>query len=227
MEELIYVDRRNSNCNKWDGQTAMFGEEGLHAMWVADMDFKIPQCVQKALHEYVDFGAIGYYRIPDGYYDAFINWEKKQFNFEVKREWLRFAPGVVAAFNWMIQMLTKKEDAVIVMTPVYYPFLQAVTNNERTLELTGVKRFMKVILPAASPSILAGFVNSLRSSFVMLVFAEMYGGGSGMGYFVKKNSELGVFANTWVGFIFMVIVLVVVMQIFEKVKEQLLKWTID
>ena len=29
MEELIYVDRRNSNCNKWDGQTAMFGEEGL------------------------------------------------------------------------------------------------------------------------------------------------------------------------------------------------------
>lgn len=96
-----------------------------------------------------------------------------------------------------------------------------------TLELTGVKRFMKVILPAASPSILAGFVNSLRSSFVMLVFAEMYGGGSGMGYFVKKNSELGVFANTWVGFIFMVIVLVVVMQIFEKVKEQLLKWTID
>ena len=93
MEELIYVDRRNSNCNKWDGQTAMFGEEGLHAMWVADMDFKIPQCVQKALHEYVDFGAIGYYRIPDGYYDAFINWEKKHFNFEVKRELASFCTG--------------------------------------------------------------------------------------------------------------------------------------
>lgn len=96
-----------------------------------------------------------------------------------------------------------------------------------TLEITGVKRFTKVILPAASPSIMAGFVNSLRSSFVMLVFAEMYGGGSGMGYFVKLNSELGVFANTWVGFVFMVIVLVIVMQIFEKVKEYLLKWTID
>lgn len=133
MEELIYVDRRNSNCNKWDGQTAMFGEEGLHAMWVADMDFKIPQCVQKALHDYVDFGTVGYYRIPDGYYDAFINWEKAHFNFEVKREWLRFAPGVVAAFNWMLQILTEPDDAVIVMTPVYYPFLQAVTNNERKL----------------------------------------------------------------------------------------------
>ncbi len=68
-----------------------------------------------------------------------------------------------------------------------------------TLELRGFKRLIKVILPAASPSILAGFVNSLRSSFVMLVFAEMYGAGQGMGYFVKKYAELGIFANTRVG----------------------------
>lgn len=94
-----------------------------------------------------------------------------------------------------------------------------------TLELTGMKRLFLVILPAASPSILSGFVNSLRSSFVMLVFAEMYGAGEGMGYFVKKYAELGIFANTWVGFIFMVIVLVIVMQIFEVIKKKLLKWT--
>ena len=96
-----------------------------------------------------------------------------------------------------------------------------------TLELRGFKRLIKVILPAASPSILAGFVNSLRSSFVMLVFAEMYGAGQGMGYFVKKYAELGIFANTWVGFVFMVVVLVIVMQIFEMLKKYLLKWTID
>lgn len=95
-----------------------------------------------------------------------------------------------------------------------------------TLELKGWKRFTKVILPAASPSILAGFVNSLRSSFVMLVFAEMYGAGEGMGYFVKKYAELGIFANTWVGFVFMVIVLVIVMQAFEVLKKHLLRWTI-
>ena len=46
-------------------------------------------------------------------------------------------------------------------------------DNAATLELKGMKRFFKVILPAASPSILSGFVNSLRSSFVMLVYAEM------------------------------------------------------
>ena len=96
-----------------------------------------------------------------------------------------------------------------------------------TLGITGFKLLTKVILPAASPSIMGGFVNSLRSSFVMLVFAEMYGAGEGMGYFVKKYAELGVFSNTWVGFIFMVIVLVIVMQIFEQIKKRMLRWTTD
>ncbi len=36
----------------------------------------------------------------------------------------------------------------------------------------------------------------------MLVFAEMYGGGSGIGYFVKKNSELGVFGE-YLGWIYL------------------------
>ena len=68
MEKLVYVDRRNTNCNKWDGQTGMFGEEGLHAMWVADMDFKTASCVIDALKEYVESGVYGYYKVPEEYY---------------------------------------------------------------------------------------------------------------------------------------------------------------
>lgn len=133
MEEIVYVDRRNTNCNKWDGQTKMFGEEGLHAMWVADMDFRVPQCVEEALKKYVESGVYGYYKIPDAYYQAFINWEKEHHGYEAKKEWIRFSPGVVAGFHWLVQMLTEPKDAVIVNTPVYYPFLDAVKNNDRTL----------------------------------------------------------------------------------------------
>lgn len=100
-------------------------------------------------------------------------------------------------------------------------------DKAETLELHGFKKLTKVILPAASPSILAGFVNSLRSTFVMLVYAEMYGAQYGMGFFVKKYAEFGLYDNTWCGFIFMVIVLVIVMQIFEMLKKYLLKWTMD
>lgn len=95
-----------------------------------------------------------------------------------------------------------------------------------TLELSGFKLMTKVILPAASPSILSGFVSSLRSTFLMLVYVEMYGTQYGMGFFVKKYSEFGLFDHTWVGFIFLVIVLVIVMQMFEKLKNFMLKWTI-
>ena len=96
-----------------------------------------------------------------------------------------------------------------------------------TLEMKGAERLFRVILPAASPSILAGFVNSLRSTFVMLVYAEMYGSRYGMGFFVKKFSEMGLYDNTWAGFLFMVVVLVILMQIFEQLKKRMLKWTIN
>lgn len=96
-----------------------------------------------------------------------------------------------------------------------------------TLELKGLERFFRVILPAASPSILGGFVNSLRNTFIMLVYAEMYGAKYGMGFFVKKYSEFGIYQNVWAGFLFMVVVLVIVMTFFEKLKKHLLKWTIN
>ncbi len=44
-------------------------------MWVADMDFKVPQAVIDAEKQYLDMGAFGYYR-RDSYFDAFIEWEK-------------------------------------------------------------------------------------------------------------------------------------------------------
>lgn len=133
MSQVKYVDRRNTNCNKWDAQTAMFGEEGLLPLWVADMDFQVPSCVTDALSAYVSQGVFGYYKVPDSYYQAFIDWEKQHHSYEVQREWIRFSPGVVSAFNWITQFMTQPDDAVIVLTPVYYPFLHAVKNNGRRL----------------------------------------------------------------------------------------------
>ncbi len=98
-------------------------------------------------------------------------------------------------------------------------------DNAKTLELSGIKLMFEVILPAASPSIIGGFVNSLRSSFVMLVFAEMYGASFGLGYYVRRYCDYGLYANVWAGFLFMVLILVCVMQIFEHLKNYLLKWT--
>ena len=136
---IQFVDRRNTDCSKWDELTSVFGESGLQAMWVADMDFRCPECVIEAIKEYADFGVFGYYKPRDSYAQAFIDWERNHHGYEVRQEWLRFAPGVVPAFNWLVQILTEPDDAVLVQTPVYYPFLDAVTNNNRILICSDLK----------------------------------------------------------------------------------------
>ena len=129
MEELIYRDRRGTNASKWNRLSPRFTREDLLGLWVADMDFAAPACVREALHKQVDFGVFGYDVTPDAYYEAFLHWEKTYHGYEPQRAWLRYSPGVVAGFNWLIQLLTKPGDGVLVQTPVYYPFLSAATDN--------------------------------------------------------------------------------------------------
>ena len=100
-------------------------------------------------------------------------------------------------------------------------------DNAATLELKGLKKMVKVVLPAAMPSIISGAITSLRSSFIVLVFAEMYGTDFGMGYFIRRYSLMGVYSNVWSGFIFMVAVLVLVVQVFELIERRLLRWTME
>lgn len=132
-EPILYVDRKGTHCEKWDGLGDRFGREDLLALWVADMDFRVPQCVLEAEKDYLDTGVFGYYHPSEGYYQAFMDWEQERHGYSVQREWLRFSPGVVPAINWLIQIFTEPQDRVLVLTPVYYPFLHAVRDNERTL----------------------------------------------------------------------------------------------
>lgn len=129
MSLIKYINRKNTDCEKWDGLTDMYGQQELLAMWVADMDFQVPEAVTKALSDYINTGVFGYYRTPDSYYDAFIQWEKATHNFQIQKDWIRFSPGVVSGFYWIVQYMTQPGDAVIVTTPVYYPFLNAVKDN--------------------------------------------------------------------------------------------------
>lgn len=133
MKKIVYKERKNTGSMKWDGCKEKFGEENLLPLWVADMDFEVPSCVKEALMKYINLGVFGYYQPPKEYEEAFIRWEETYHNYKVSRDWIRFSPGVVPAFNWLIHILTKENDSVIIMPPVYYPFRDAIVNNHRTL----------------------------------------------------------------------------------------------
>lgn len=131
--DVIFADRHNTDSEKWDGLTETYGRDGLQAMWVADMDFKAPECVQKAIDDYIKTGVFGYYKPRESYVEAFIDWEREYHGYEVKKEWVRFSPGVVPAINWFLHFMTNEGDAVIVQTPIYYPFMDGVKHNKRKL----------------------------------------------------------------------------------------------
>ena len=133
FREILLPDRFNTNSRKWDNLSEHFKSEDLLPMWIADMDFKAPECVRKALHDYVDTGAFGYYRAPDAYFDNFIRWEESHHGYKVKRQWIRFSPGIVSCLHWLVSILTRPGDAVLLQTPVYYPFHTAVTATKRRL----------------------------------------------------------------------------------------------
>lgn len=132
-ERVIYKERKNTNCEKWDGLLEEYGGRDLLPVWVADMDFEAPSCVQVALQKYIDFNVYGYYHVPDSFYDSIISWEKNYQGYRVKKEWIRFIPGVVPAIYWLIQMWTQKEESVLIMPPVYYPFFNSIKETGRQL----------------------------------------------------------------------------------------------
>ena len=133
FEEILLSDRFDTCSRKWDNLAEHFHRGDLLPMWIADMDFKAPACVRQALHAYVDQGAFGYYRVPDAYYENFIKWESSHHGYQVQREWIRFAPGIVCCLHWLTVILTRPGDAVLLQTPVYYPFHNAVTDTGRVL----------------------------------------------------------------------------------------------
>lgn len=125
---MEYVDRRGTQCEKWDALPQKFGEDGLLAMWVADMDFPSPACAVEALKQYVSY-PLGYFKTPESYYDAVIQWEKQRHGYDVQREWICVTPGIVPALHWAVRTFTQPGDSVMISTPVYYPFMNAVNNS--------------------------------------------------------------------------------------------------
>ena len=127
------VKRKGTNSLKWDALDKRFGNPDLISMWVADMEIKTPKEIVEALKERIEHGVFGYSYVSDDYYNAVIKWHKEKHNYTIEKEWLRFSTGVVTAIYWFINIFTKINDSVLILTPVYYPFHNAVKDNNRKL----------------------------------------------------------------------------------------------
>ncbi|MDD2971377.1 MAG: pyridoxal phosphate-dependent aminotransferase [Lachnospiraceae bacterium] len=127
------IDRRNTNSLKYDFAAERGKPADVLPLWVADMDFRAPEEVLEALHEAVSHGIFGYSEVKSAYYQAVAGWFTRHFQWTPQEEWLIKTPGVVFAINAAIRALTSENDAIMIQTPVYYPFTNSVLANRRKL----------------------------------------------------------------------------------------------
>jgi cystathionine beta-lyase len=127
------ISRKGSNSIKHDILTEVFGKEELIPMWVADMDFKTPDFILNAIRQRVNHEFLGYTFRNESIYLSITEWLKKRHQWEIKKDWISFSPGVVPALAMIVLAYTKPGDKIIIQPPVYFPFFSTVLNNGRQL----------------------------------------------------------------------------------------------
>ena len=127
------IDRKGTNCLKYDFALERGYPEGVLPFWVADMDFRTAPPVIEELERRVQHGIFGYTDPGADSRAAVWNWMKTQHDWTPAVGSLTITPGVVFALGMAVQSFTAPGDAVLIQQPVYYPFSSIILGNDRQL----------------------------------------------------------------------------------------------
>jgi cystathionine beta-lyase len=133
------IDRRGTNCLKYDFAPERGKPADILPFWVADMDFQTAPAITERLSAAVSHGIFGYSEGKEDYFTAVANWYEKHFDWHIKRSWLVKTPGVVYALAMAVRAFTKPNDGVMIQQPVYYPFSEVILDNDRRLVNNSLK----------------------------------------------------------------------------------------
>lgn len=129
------INRIGTHSDKWDSMESLFGvspHEGI-AMWVADMDFRPPQCIANTIEKMHNHGIYGYFGDDSDYRAAIKWWMKETHSWDIDPSWIFTTHGLVNGTAICIDAFTKPGDAVVLFTPVYHAFARVITAAERSV----------------------------------------------------------------------------------------------
>ncbi len=127
----VVVNRRGTDSKKYSPE---YFDSDVIPMWIADTDFLSPQPVIDAIVRRAEHGIYGYTPVSGEFKRAAVSWMKERFGYEAQPSAAEFMPGVVGGIICAIRALSHPGDKVLLHTPVYHPFVDAVVNNGRRLE---------------------------------------------------------------------------------------------
>ena len=122
------IDRRGTHSVKWDMMEKLYGvpaDDGL-SMWVADMDFRPPACIQQAVESMAAHGVYGYYGDDTGYRAAICWWMQERHGWTVDPAWIFSTHGLVNGTGMCVDAYTNPGEGVVLFTPVYHAFARTI-----------------------------------------------------------------------------------------------------
>ncbi|WP_300279117.1 MalY/PatB family protein [Peptacetobacter sp.] len=136
------LDRKQGNCRKWSNDVIKekfgLGETAI-PMDLADIDFECSPAIKDAIVKRASVGDYSYTYINNDFYNAVIDWNKRRFNVDIEKEWIKLTFGTVSTLHYIVQAYTKEGEGVLINTPAYDPFAEAVENNNRKLYCSPLK----------------------------------------------------------------------------------------
>ena len=134
------INRRNTNCGKWDTMDQKYGSHDFIHLGVADMDYRAPDAVIDGLRRCVDHGVFGYTDLNDAFYEGIIGWQKRMHDVEISREEIVFCPRINISSSISVETFTKPDEEVIINTPAYGPLFQSIVKNGRKVLKSPLKK---------------------------------------------------------------------------------------
>lgn len=133
------IDRKNTDCLKYDYAVENGKPADVLPLWIADMDIGTAPEVVEALKVRSEHGIFGYTMPKTKYFKTVADWFKFRHGWNADPEKFICTPGVVFAICTLIRAVTEVGDSVLICQPVYYPFTTAVTRNKRKLVVNELK----------------------------------------------------------------------------------------
>lgn len=120
------IDRRPFRSIKWNA----FPEDVL-PLWVADMDFASPPAISEALHRAVDHNLFGYAMGSADLDRVIVERMAARYNWTIEAQDIMVLPGLVPALSAVARSVGQAGDGVLMVAPVYGPFLTVPAMSER------------------------------------------------------------------------------------------------
>ena len=105
------INRRGTSCLKYDFGMKRKGRDDLLPLWVADMDFALPQEILDDFRARIDHGIFGYTDPDAEYYAAMDRWFFSHHGYHVDPDTVTVGCGIVYGLATGVHAFTKEGDS--------------------------------------------------------------------------------------------------------------------